>query len=195
MSENLESPYSNSSTNSSLSHEYTYINEKLIKRISIILEKVLYLNSNKFQKTKSSFNCTFIPNISLYNYIYRIQKYSEMEDNTLILALIYIDRICCNNFIINYYNIHKIILISIVFAIKYNEDNYYTNSYYSKIGGIKINEFNALEKEFAQIIDFQFYVKKSLFDKYYKYINNDYILYNNISAFIRDDEDLIELNL
>ena len=195
MSENLESSYSNSSTNSSLSHKYTYINEKLIKKISIILEKVLYLNSNKFQKTKSSFNCTFIPNISLYNYIYRIQKYSEMEDNTLILALIYIDRICCNNFIINYYNIHKIILISIVFAIKYNEDNYYTNSYYSKIGGIKINEFNALEKEFAQIIDFQFYVKKSLFDKYYKYINNDYILYNNISAFIRDDEDLIELNL
>ena len=195
MSENLESSYSNSSTNSSLSHKYTYINEKLIKKISIILEKVIYLNSNKFQKKKSIFNCNFIPNISLYNYIYRIQKYSEVEDNTLILALIYIDRICCNNFIINYYNIHKILLVSVVFAIKYNEDNYYTNSYYSKIGGIKINEFNALEKEFAQIIDFQFYVKKSLFDKYYKYINNDYILYNNISAFIRDDEDLIELNL
>ena len=195
MSENLESSYSNSSTNSSLSHKYNYINEKLIKKISIILEKVIYLNSNKFQKKKSIFNCNFIPNLSLYNYIYRIQKYSEVEDNTLILALIYIDRICCNNFIINYYNIHKILLVSVVFAIKYNEDNYYTNSYYSKIGGIKINEFNALEKEFAQIIDFQFYVKKSLFDKYYKYINNDYILYNNISAFIRDDEDLIELNL
>ena len=195
MSENLESSYSNSSTNSSLSHKYNYINEKLIKKISIILEKVIYLNSNKFQKKESIFNCNFIPNISLYNYIYRIQKYSEMEDNTLILALIYIDRICCNNFIINYYNIHKILLVSVVFAIKYNEDNYYTNSYYSKIGGIKINEFNALEKEFASIIDFQFYVKKSLFDKYYKYINNDYILYNNISAFIRDDEDLIELNL
>ena len=195
MSENLESSYSNSSTNSSLSHKYTYINEKLIKKISIILEKVIYLNSNKFQKKKSIFNCNFIPNLSLYNYIYRIQKYSEVEDNTLILALIYIDRICCNNFIINYYNIHKIFLVSVVFAIKYNEDNYYTNSYYSKIGGIKINEFNALEKEFASIIDFQFYVKKSLFDKYYKYINNDSILSNNIIVFSRDDEDLIELNL
>ena len=179
MSENLESSYSNSSTNSTLSHKYTYINEKLIKKISIILEKVIYLNSNKFQKKKSIFNCNFIPNISLYNYLYRIQKYSEVEDNTLILALIYIDRICCNNFIINYYNIHKIILVSVVFAIKYNEDNYYTNSYYSKIGGIKVNEFNELEKEFASIIDFQFYVKKSLFDKYYKYINNDCILSNN----------------
>ena len=195
MSENLESSYSNSSTNSSLSHKYTYINEKLIKKISIILEKVIYLNSNKFQKKKSIFNCNFIPNLSLYNYIYRIQKYSEVEDNTLILALIYIDRICCNNFIINYYNIHKIFLVSVVFAIKYNEDNYYTNSYYSKIGGIKINEFNALEKEFASIIDFQFYVKKSLFDKYYKYINNDCILSNNINVLSRDDEDLIELNL
>ena len=69
MSENLESSYSNSSTNSSLSHKYTYINEKLIKKIRIILEKVIYLNSNKFQKKKSIFNCNFIPNISLYNYI------------------------------------------------------------------------------------------------------------------------------
>ena len=195
MSENLESPYSNSSTNSTLSHKYTYINEKLIKKISIILEKVIYLNSNKFQKKKSIFNCNFIPNISLYNYLYRIQKYSEVEDSTLILALIYIDRICCNNFIINYYNIHKIILVSVVFAIKYNEDNYYTNNHYSKIGGIKVNEFNELEKEFASIIDFKFYVKKSLFDKYYKYINNDCILSNNINVFSRDDEDLIELNL
>ena len=195
MSENLESPYSNSSTNSTLSPKYTYINEKLIKKISIILEKVINLNSNKFQKTKNAFNCNFIPNISLYNYIYRFQKYSEVEDNTLILALIYIDRICCHNFIINYYNIHKIFLISVVFAIKYNEDNYYTNSFYSKIGGIKINEFNELEKKFASIIDFQFYVKKSLFDKYYKYINNDCILSNNINVFSRDDEDLIELNL
>jgi len=195
MSENLESPYSNSSTNSTLSHKYTYINEKLIKKISIILEKVIYLNSNKFQKKKNIFNCNFIPNISLYNYLYRIQKYSKVEDNTLILALIYIDRICYNNFIINYYNIHKIILVSVVFAIKCNEDNYYTNSYYSKIGGIKVNEFNKLEKEFASILDFQFYVKKSLFDKYYKYINNDCILSNNTNVFSRDDEDLIELNL
>ena len=190
MSENLESPYSNLSTNSASTDKYTCINEKLIKKISIILEKVINLNSNKTQKTKSSFNCNFIPNISLYNYIYRIQKYSEAEDNTLILALIYIDRICSNNFNINYYNIHKIFLISVVFAIKYNEDNYYTNSYYSKIGGIKIKEFNVLEKEFASIIDFQFYVKKSLFDKYYKYINDDSILNSNINVFSRDDEDL-----
>ena len=181
MSENLESPQSNSSTNSTFTHKYTYINEKLTQKISIILEKVINLNSNKFSKKKSPFNCDFIPNISLYNYIYRIQKYSGIEDGTLILALIYIDRICSNNFIINYYNIHKILLIAVVFAIKYNEDNYYTNSYYSKIGGIKRNEFNALEKEFASIINFQFYVKKSLFDKYYKYINNDFILSNNVN--------------
>lgn len=179
MSQDLNLSISKSSTNTSLSDNIIYINEKLIKNISLILEKVIKLNRNRFKRDKNIFNCGNIPNISLYNYLYRIKKYSKIDDNTLILSLIYIDRICSTNkILINYYNVHKILLASIVSAIKFNEDNYYSNSFYSKIGGITSNELELLEMEFASIINFKYFVKKSLFDKYYRYINNDYIFEN-----------------
>ena len=173
MSENI-SPISNCSTNTSLSDNSIYINENLTQKIVLILEGVIKLNKNKYKKNKSVFNCDKIPNISLYNYLYRIQKYSQIEDNTLILALIYIDRICSNgDFMINYYNIHKILFVAVVLAIKYNEDNYFTNNYYSKIGGITSKELEFLELNFSSSIDFKFYVCESLFEKYCKYINNN----------------------
>ena len=83
MSENI-SPISNCSTNTSLSDNSIYINENLTQKIVLILEGVIKLNKNKYKKNKSVFNCDKIPNISLYNYLYRIQKYSQIEDNTLI---------------------------------------------------------------------------------------------------------------
>ena len=32
-----------------------------------------------------------------------------------------------------------------VLAIKYNEDDYYSNKYYAKVGGINLEEINTLE--------------------------------------------------
>ena len=40
------------------------------------------------------FNEIAIPNVLIYDYLKRIQEYSFIERNTLILSLIYIDRLC-----------------------------------------------------------------------------------------------------
>ena len=43
----------------------------------------------------------------------------------------------------SYYNIHKLILGSMVVASKYNEDCYfYSLKYYAKIGGVKKSEID-----------------------------------------------------
>ena len=179
MSENLQTSISRSSTLTSLSDNVKFINEKLIKKICIILESVINLNNRSSPKNKTIFSCDEIPEISLYDYLYRIQKYLKVEDNTLILSLAYIDRICKNNkYMINACNIHKILFVAIIFAIKYNEDIFYTNHFYAKVGGITSKELKFLELEFASVVQFNFFVKKSLYDKYYKYINNDNILEN-----------------
>ena len=80
-----------------------------------------------------------------------------------------------NDFMINHYNIHKLLFTAIILAIKNNEDIYFTNSFYSIVGGISSNELKNLELEFTLLIQFKFYVKKSLFDEYNKYINNENI--------------------
>ena len=176
MSDSLNTSISNSSTTiTSLSDNVSFINEKLIQKIYTVLEKVIKLNnsnSSNSQKNKNIFNCDEIPNISLYNYLFRIQKYLSVEDNTLILALIYIDRICKDGkYMINNYNIHKILFVAIISAIKFNEDIYYTNNYFAQIGGVSSGELEKMEIRFAFAIQFNFYFEKSLYDQYDNYLN------------------------
>ena len=114
-----------------------------------------------------------IPSVSIKSYLDRLAKYSKIENNTLLLILIYIDKVCdINKIRLNYFNIHKMILASMLVAIKYNEDDYYSNSFYAKVGGVTKSEIDVLEYEFLVLIEFNLYVSDDLFLKYYDYIKN-----------------------
>lgn len=51
-------------------------------------------------------------------------------------------------------------------AAKYNDDAFYKNVYYAKVGGISLAEMNTLEALFAEILDYSFFVKTEDFNKY-----------------------------
>ena len=156
----------------------TNLSIAFIKEISNILNTIISTNKKeKIKKnTNSPFNHDHVPKISIFDYLLRIKKYSGIENSTLIIALIYIDRICKKKiFLLTKYNIHRILFTSILISIKNNEDIIYNNSYFSKIGGVDMNELIILENHFLKIIDFELYVSDKLYNKYYNYIN-----YNNI---------------
>ena len=109
-----------------------------------------------------------IPSISIKNYLIRLSKHAKVNESTIILILIYIDRICnMNHFTLTYYNIHKLILAAFILAIKYNEEYYYHMIYYSKMGGVSLSELNYLESEYLKLVDYKLYVDTKLYDKYY----------------------------
>ena len=111
------------------------------------------------------------PAISISKFIQRIIKYTQMENSTLVLMLIYIDRLCdLNKFKLNYFNIHKIIIGSMIIAIKYNEDDYYDVSFYSKITGVSQKEFKKIEYEMLSLLDYNLYVNEDIFYKYDNYL-------------------------
>ena len=182
MSESDESTQSDSSTCISIRNRFSFdfINEKLIQKICLLLEALINFNKKKSLKKKiykrTSFDLKRIPFISLYDYIYRIIKYTHIDDNTLIKALIYLDLFNRNNkYIISYFNIHKLIFVAIVLSVKYSETGFLTNKSYAKIGGISINELYNLEIKFCRYINYRLYINKELFEKYSKHIYNDYI--------------------
>jgi hypothetical protein len=43
-------------------------------------------------------------------------------------------------------------------SIKYNDDDYYKNDYYAKVGGVAIAELNKLESELLDMLDYELYV-------------------------------------
>ena len=147
----------------------------ILKKISDLLSDICDENkkvSNLFYKPLKCFYSMNIPIISIKDYLEQLYKYTKINSSTIVLILIYIDRICnlykCK---LSYYNIHKLILGSLVVASKYNEDEYYPHNYYAKIGGVSQGEIFILEYNFLSLINFKLYVTEELFCKY-----NDYLL-------------------
>jgi len=155
-----------------------YKNNQLLTTIGKILADVL--EDNKKMKTAAetleqhrrlSFHSNVAASLSITAYIQRIAKYTHCEESTLISALILIDRMCeMNNFYLMEQNIHRIVLSSIVLAIKYNEDDYYTNAYYSKVGGIVVKEMNLLEFDLLKYLEYSLFIKSETFEKYKNYL-------------------------
>ena len=152
----------------------TYKNRNLLKIISETLYSIIEegSKSKKIQKDHSPFAHEHAPKISIFDYLLRIQKYSEVEDSTLIIALIYIDRICKKKgIVLSKYNIHRLLSTSILIAMKYNEDIICDNLYYSKIAGVTNKELLVLEYEFMKMIDFDLFVSNKIYQTYYEFVN------------------------
>jgi len=156
------------------------INYNLLRAISITLTSILDSNKNLEnyseilnKQSRMVFSSNIIPNISLQDYLIRIQTYSNVEKSTLIISLIYIDRLCNKaNITLTYYNIHRILFSAILLSIKYNEDSFYDNKYYAQIAGVKTKELNTLEYNFSKMINCTFYISKEDYEKYQIYLDN-----------------------
>lgn len=149
---------------------------KVISKIltSVIEEKKKLPNYKKVIKsqTKMVFSSNNIPKISIEDYLTRIQKYTKVEKSTLIISLIYIDRICSKKLILTYFNVHRIIFSAILISIKYNEDIYYKNKYYAEIAGVNIKELEILEHSFVDLLEFKLFVADHTYEKYRTYLDD-----------------------
>ena len=155
-------------------------NLNLIKAVSQTLTSILE-NNKKLpnykeivkKQSKMAFSSNLIPNISLEDYLIRIQMYTNMEKSSLIISLILIDRVCQkSNLTLTYYNIHRILFSSILISIKYNEDSYYDNKYYAEIAGVKLKELKSIEYSFVDLLNFNIFIKDDIYEKYREYLDN-----------------------
>ena len=142
---------------------------RIIESINKTLEKLI----NKKKKKKNTINeltaiflSETIPEISVLDYLIRIIKYTYCEESTMILGLIYLDRICLKNILISKYNIHKLLFVSILLAIKNNEDQIYKNDYYCEVSGINLSDLCLMEYIFAILLNFNFYVNDFEYNLY-----------------------------
>ena len=172
----------------------------IIKKISDLLSDICDDNTKNLKIEKNLYIKPFlmrnIPPISIKDYLERLCKHSKINTSTIILILIYIDRICnIQKFKLTYYNVHKLILASMIIAIKYNEDEYYSNKFYSKLGGVSISEIVFLEYNFISLIHYNLFVNNELFKKYNDYISSadsDEDEYDN--DYSNNDENNNEIN-
>ena len=161
--------------------QYTILIKYILKKIKEIIKYNInlkkygnYINSkNKLSSEKNSnkfddFHKNFI-NLSLKDYLLGLIYNIKPEFSTLIVMIIILERLNFNYYRIYNTNIQKLLLISLIIALKLNEDINYSDKYFSKFGLIKFSEVVKLQMEFLIIMNYNIHVTSlSYYNYYYK---------------------------
>lgn len=131
---------------------------------------------NRYLANVLAFHGTNIPGISLHAYLTRVLKYCPVTNEVFLSLLVYFDRIAkkANNlrrkkkedegdegeegeqlFVMDSYNIHRLIILGITVSSKFFSDIFYKNLRYAKVGGLPLEELNYLELQFLLLLDFK----------------------------------------
>eukprot|EP00831_Metopus_contortus_P051287 TRINITY_DN4304_c0_g1_i1.p3 TRINITY_DN4304_c0_g1~~TRINITY_DN4304_c0_g1_i1.p3 ORF type:complete len:134 (+),score=8.90 TRINITY_DN4304_c0_g1_i1:376-777(+) len=86
--------------------------------------------------------------------------------------------------------LNRLILVSVLMAIKYNEDFYFDNPFYARVGGIPTKEMNILEVNFHHLIQFDLFVDHEAYIQYFKKVSEI-----TSPEYVRFQENLLELPL
>jgi len=105
----------------------------------------------------TKFDAGHTPNVCIRDYLLRLRQYFFCSDECYVVGLVYIDRIVNLHpeFSVAAFNIHKLLLTSVLLATKFFEDRFYSNLYYSKVGGVSLKDLNSWEEEFLRLMHFQ----------------------------------------
>lgn len=97
------------------------------------------------------------PNLSVKYYLARLQRYLGCSGECYILGLLYIDRLLKRRpwVAVTSLTAHRLVLCSLVLAAKFQDDKFYSNGFYARVGGLTLQELNALEFEFMKLLDWQ----------------------------------------
>lgn len=128
---------------------------------------------NRYLANVLAFHGTNIPGISLNAYLTRVLKYCPVTNEVFLSLLVYFDRIAkkANNlkknqdaggeadgeqlFVMDSYNIHRLIISGITVSSKFFSDIFYKNLRYAKVGGLPLEELNYLELQLLLLLDFK----------------------------------------
>ena len=150
------------------------LNNEIINSISLSLNKIIQGNKAKNKYVKQDiFYLSFIPPISLNEYIKSLMKYTNMDISTLIISIIYIDKFCDkNDYYLTQNNIFRILLSVCILSLKFNEDITVNYKNYSEIAAVSVEDLKNLEFYMYLKLHFSLKVEYDLYKSYYDYFSN-----------------------
>lgn len=159
----------------------------IIDILAKVLGKLIDINERDCKTQQSvipvKFTSSVVPEMSIWDYLERIKKYSKCSESCFVVALIYIDRaIEIKNLVLSNLNIHRILITSILIAVKFLDDSYMNNAFYAKLGGISTREMNMLELEFLLFLGFSLQVSSDLYSTYHNELKG-YVCSNRLVPF------------
>jgi len=142
-------------------------NQKLMDGLSKVLAQWASQESDREKLT--CFHCLRPPNMSMAMYAQRLRTYFFCSDTCFLVGLMYIDRIIKTHPEIQVCDLscHRLFAVALLVAVKFNEDTYYSNAYYAKVSGLRLQEVNKLEKYFLGLLDWKLIVQPEEYSIYF----------------------------
>eukprot|EP01068_Selenidium_serpulae_P002663 Selendium_serpulae@DN2603_c0_g1_i1.p1 len=140
-----------------------------VPALAVVLTHLVNVQDPANTRSLTRFHAVKAPDISIKDYLDRIQKYFGCTNECFVLSLVYIDRIVKvhkEKFSVSILNIHRLLITSVMLAAKFFDDVYYSNSFYARVGGVKNREINILETHFLSLINYQLFVSPQEYDQY-----------------------------
>lgn len=150
-------------------YQATPAGESFVPSLATVLTHLVSLSpADRGQVTR--FHAIKAPDISIKDYLERIQKYFGCSNECFVLSLVYIDRIVKlhDEFTVSILNIHRLLITSVMLAAKFFDDVYYSNAFYVRVGGVRTKELNLLEWQFLALVDYHLFVAPREYDQYRK---------------------------
>ncbi|KAF8099715.1 hypothetical protein N665_0238s0043 [Sinapis alba] len=162
---------------------------KLIAFLSSLLERVAESNDlTRRVETQSQrvsvFHGLSRPSITIQCYLERIFKYANCSPSCFVVAYVYLDRFTHRqpSLPINSFNVHRLLITSVMVSAKFLDDRYHNNAYYAKVGGISRKEMNLLELDFLFGLGFDLNVTPNTFHAYFSYLQKEMTLLQPLSV-------------
>lgn len=123
--------------------------QEVAEKIFMFYEDPFILPAGNGGRKTTPFHSSRAPSITLKDYVTRLFKYMKCSVECYILGLLLLERYyVAEGFPIDVMNAFRLYLVALSVCAKIRDDKFYSNKYYSEVGGISLAEFNALEVKF-----------------------------------------------
>jgi Cyclin len=101
-----------------------------------IIDRIVATENGSSTTQLTSFIATRKPTISIEQYAKRIATKSGCSEACFVYAVVMAERLLRRGVIISPMNVHRLLLVMLMIAVKFLDDDYYNNEAFAKIGGI-----------------------------------------------------------
>ncbi|KAL5232538.1 hypothetical protein ABZP36_031314 [Zizania latifolia] len=148
---------------------------RVVAILSSLLQRVAERNdaaavdgAGRHQAAVSAFQGLTKPAISVGGYLERIFRFANCSPSCYVVAYIYLDRFLRRRpaLAVDSFNVHRLLITSVLTAVKFVDDICYNNAYFARVGGISLMEMNYLEVDFLFGVAFDLNVTPAAFASY-----------------------------
>ncbi|KAI8630877.1 cyclin-domain-containing protein [Xylariaceae sp. FL1651] len=146
--------------------------EDMVTLIANMIGELIETNDSIAMKSGNltRFHSRTAPGISVLDYLQRLAKHATLTPPLLLSMVYYIDRLCAlyPDFTINTLTVHRFLITAATVAGKGLSDSFWNNSFYARVGGVKVAELKLLELEFLYRVDWRIVPVPEILEAYYK---------------------------